>query len=234
MPRILKGKIIKDKITKITLLVLICVSGARAEKLMYALEIDSELFKAFKIRIDILDNSQKRLVVSMPVWTPGSYLVENYGDHVYNVRAEKASGEKLKVEKLSRNDLEIQTEKQQHVVLWYEIEVTPHGYWGPSLDSTSAQVQGASTWMYIRKLQQQPVFVRINPYQDWQVATGLERGDGKNLFIADNYDELADCPILMGDLADTLFTVQDKPHEIFIRGNAEYRLLLQLANIHPG
>jgi predicted metalloprotease with PDZ domain len=209
---------------KIVFLVLLCFSSSRAEKLLYVLDVDSELFKAFEIRIDILDNTQKRLVVSMPVWTPGSYLVENYGDHVYNVQAESGSGEKLKIEKLSRNDWEIQTEKQPHVVLRYEVEVTPSGYWGPSLDSASAQVQGASTWMYIRNLQQLPMFVRINPYRNWCVGTGLERSDGKNLFIADNYDELVDCPILMGDLVDTLFTVQNKPHEIFIRGDAEYRL----------
>ncbi len=212
----------------------------RAEKLRYSLSIDQELYKTLKVQIKVEENTHKRLVFSMPIWIPGTYYVGTYGKNVLNFKALDSKGDTLRVEKLSKSDWEIQADGIRTINVQYKVTVPEHGFMGKALDSTGALIQGASTWMYVRGLEKLPAEVKIVPANGWRVATGLIPTKTAGLFSARNYDELADCPIMMGVLTDTVFTYLGKPHEIYFRNDAEFdrkkftRMVQQIVRYQTG
>jgi len=213
------------KIYQLVVLVAVIVfnfSLSFAEKLQYSLRIDEELFNSYKVTINVSESNRARLVFSMPIWIPGSYFVGRYGDKVVNFTASGPDGKTLPVEKLSKNDWEVQTKGVSEIHINYDVLVSKHGFMGKALDSTGALVQGVTTWMYIRGLENLPVQVSIEPPQGWNVAVPLKQTQAANHFVATDYDNLADSPILMGALKDTVFYYRDKPHEIYFRGEADF------------
>ncbi|NOY58802.1 MAG: M61 family metallopeptidase [Calditrichaeota bacterium] len=195
-----------------------------AEQLFYSLSIDQELYERFNVTIHIKNTDRTRLVFSMPIWLPGSYYVENFGKNVLDFKATNDTGDPVRAIQLSQNDWEVLSEGVHNLVVNYKVQAKDHGFMGPALDSLGALVQGASTWMTVRGLANLPRTVHITPADSWQIATGLEPTVDLQEFKCQNYDELADCPILMGHLIDTTFFYLGKPHEIYFRGEADFSL----------
>ena len=203
-------------------LLFVFVPLIRAEKLSYSLAVDEELFKTVAITIDVAETSQKRLVFSMPIWIPGSYTVKPFGENVMNFRASSGENRSLPVTRLSREDWEVQSGGNDEISVNYDLLISNGGLIGEGLDSSGALLQAASTWMYVRDLENLPAEVRISAPMGWQIATGMTENDHQSAFTVHDYDELADCPIFMGDLDDTLFYHLGKPHEIYFRGKADF------------
>jgi predicted metalloprotease with PDZ domain len=193
-----------------------------AERLRYSLAVDQELYKSLKVKIDVRDITKKRLVFSMPIWIPGTYYNGTYGKNVINFSALGPKRDTLRVEKLSKSDWEVQIEGENALTVQYDVLVPEHGFMGKALDSTGALVQGASTWMYVRGMETLPSEIDIDAPRGWRIATGLQSLESPGRYSARTYDELADCPIMMGALIDTSFTCLGKPHEIYFRNDAEF------------
>ena len=174
----------------ILILVLFAICPVWAVKVVYELEIDNELWKYLHICIHVHEISQNRLVFSMPIWIHGSYYVDSFGDHVVNFRASNSAGQQLTVVKLSKNDWEVQTNGSREVTVRYDINPTGYGFVGEGVDSSGALIQPASTWMYIRELENLPVQVSLSPPANWEIATGLS--GGPLFFSARDYHDLAD------------------------------------------
>ncbi len=214
----------KTKLLLLFMLIGLVSYSVHAEQLSYSLSIDQELYKRFNVTIHIRNSDKTRLVVSMPIWLPGSYHVENFGKNVLDFKATNDIGDPVRAIQLSQNDWEVLSEGVHNLVVSYKVQAEEHGFMGPALDSLGALVQGASTWMYIRGLENLPRTVHITPADSWQIATGLEPTADPQEFQCQNYDELADCPILIGHLIDTTFFYMGKAHEIYFRGEADFSL----------
>jgi predicted metalloprotease with PDZ domain len=67
--------------------------------------------------------------------------------------------------------------------------------------------------------------VRVVPFKDWKVATGLPLVQGsENTFRAANFDVLYDSPFEVGSFKEANFTVQGKPHRFVVNGEGNYDL----------
>ncbi|MGI8638931.1 MAG: M61 family metallopeptidase, partial [Pyrinomonadaceae bacterium] len=65
--------------------------------------------------------------------------------------------------------------------------------------------------------------VKIVPFGDWKVATGLPKVDGQtNTFRAENFDILYDSPFEVGNFIEVPFTVDGIPHRYIIEGIGNY------------
>ena len=47
-----------------------------------------------------------------------------------------------------------------------------------------------------------PSTVKFEIPDNWRVATGMKRGEGKNVFQVRNFDNLVDCPVVLSDFDD--------------------------------
>ena len=190
----------------------------------YHLRIDQELYKTVQVGIVVKNPAKPRLVVSMPIWVPGHYLVGNYGKNVVQLAATDLVGRPLRVEKLSHNDWEIQTLNVKDVRIDYQVLTSGINSWEKALDSSGALLEGATTWMYLRGFTARPIRLTIDQPDNWQIATALAFDAQSNAYRAENYDELVDSPILMGELRLSTFTHENHPHELYFRGEGDFDL----------
>lgn len=198
------------------------LSVSSAEELSYTLSVDDELYDHLKIELEIDDVHADRYVISMPGWIPGTYFIGDFGKHVYNFSARDADDNPLPVLQLNQNEWEISSNGTWTIYATYDIEARQRGFMGNPLDSTGALVQGATTWMYVNGLEHLPCRVEVKAPSSWQVATGLTATEFPRHFRALNYDQLADSPIMMGELETLGFKKENIPHDVVFRGRADF------------
>ena len=163
--------------------------------------------------------------LKMPVWTPGSYLVREYGRHVQDFAVKNATGTPLGWRKINKNTWQIDSKGAGEVVATYRVysnELTvrtnelndEHGFWN-----------NAALLMFPKDQLAAPSTVKVMPFGDWKVATGLPKVAGQeNTFRAPNFDVLYDSPFEVSNFIEASFTVQGKPHRYVITGEGNYDL----------
>jgi predicted metalloprotease with PDZ domain len=161
--------------------------------------------------------------IAMPVWTPGSYLVREYARHVEDFSAEKPDGVKLAWRKSNKNTWAIETAGAKEIVVRYNVYANELSVRTSELNGDHAFISPAALLMHIKGQLGAASTVKVNPYADWKVATGLPRVDGQtNVFRAENFDVLYDSPFEIGNYKEFNFTVQGKPHRYVIDGDGNY------------
>lgn len=178
------------------------------------------------VTIDVTQITAPQVDLSLPVWTPGSYLIREYARHVQEVRA-WADDQPCAWRKLDKHTWRVfsngaATLRFSYRVYGHELSVrTNH------VDDTHAHVIPAATLMAVQGATQQPLTLEVRPPQGWQVATGLEQR-APGLFVADDYDHLVDAPLEIGTHRELRFSVDGRPHRIVIwgRGNEDEARLI--------
>ncbi len=163
--------------------------------------------------------------LQMPVWTPGSYLIREYARHVQDFAAKDAGGTDLFWEKTNKNTWRIQTKAANEVVVSYRVYANELTVRTNELNADHAFFNNAALLMNVKGFLSAPSVVKVNPYGDWKIATGLPKVEGQtNTFRAENFDILYDSPFEVGDFTEAAFTVQGKPHRYVIEGEGNYDL----------
>ncbi len=161
--------------------------------------------------------------MKMPVWTPGSYLIREYARHVQDFAVKNSAGTELTWRKTNKNTWQVDTKGATQIVATYRVyanELTVrtnelndrHGFWN-----------NAATLMFVKDQLAAGANVKVNPYGDWKVATGLPKVDGQNnTFHAPNYDVLYDSPFEVSNFKEVAFQVEGKPHRLIFSGDGNY------------
>lgn len=190
-----------------------------SEPLHYTLSFDTELFLSVHVRVQIHEPA-KRFVLSMPIWIPGSYYVGNFGQYVKNIRARASSGEAT-LRPLNQNSWEVLNSETANVTIDYDVQMVPTGFLETVLDSSGAILEGASVWLKVHGLEEYPVQLTLEVPFQWDVSTALPSVQ-QHVYRAVDYDQLVDSPIMLGELDVYRFTVQDKLHEVAIKGKGDF------------
>lgn len=166
-----------------------------------------------------------KLDVSLPVWTPGSYLIREYAKHVQDFSAADSSGGALAWQKTNKNTWQIDATGKKSVVIKYNVYANELTVRTNELNSEHAFFNNGALLMNVRGWLSAPSTVKVNPYGNWKVATGLKKVEGKeNTFRAENFDILYDSPFEVSDFKEINFTVQGKPHRFVFCGDGNYNL----------
>jgi predicted metalloprotease with PDZ domain len=161
--------------------------------------------------------------ITMPVWTPGSYLVREYARHVQDFAAKDTSGNDLNWSKINKNNWQIETKGLSEFVVTYNVYANELTVRTNELNSDHAFFTPAALLMYPKGFLNIPSTVTVKPYKDWKVATGLPK-TGENIFQAENFDVLYDSPFEVGNFKEFSFEVQGKPHRFVVEGEGNYDL----------
>lgn len=138
----------------------------------------------------------------MPVWTPGSYLVRDYSRHIDSVSASDNVGGALRVQKVSKNRWHVANEPGRTVTLKYRVYCRELSVRTNFVDRDFALLNGAALFLTTDDRMDSEHVVQLKLPERWkQSVTSLERrvADGANVFVAKNYDELVDSPIVVGN-----------------------------------
>ena len=159
----------------------------------------------------------------MPVWTPGSYLVREYSRFVEDFRARDPQGRALLWEKTRKNRWRIRAGGARAVEVSYRVyarEMSVQGNW---VDASFAMLNGAPTFITLVGGEKRPHEVRLELPAAWKKSiSGMKEGPAPHSWVAEDYDELVDCPIYAGNAPIHEFTVAGKKHYLVNEGEGPW------------
>ena len=168
-------------------------------------------------------------VFSLPAWIPGSYMVRDFAKNIVQVRA-SAGAFPLQIEKLDKQTWRCGPSEESLTII-YEIYAWDLSVRTAHLDQTHAYFNGTSLFIRLHGKDHMPCLLDIlKPFQtefaSWNVATtlpavGAEKW-GFGTFRADNYDELIDHPVEMGEFQKASFEACGVVHDIVFTGAKDF------------
>lgn len=158
-----------------------------------------------------------RIELMMAVWTPGSYMVRDYSGKVESEHAEAADGTPLTVRKSKKNRWAMETGGAAEIRFSYRLycrEMSVRSNW---VEADFAIIVGAATFVTRAEpgggLIDSAHHVRLELPQNWAAShSALPVADGA--YVAEDFDELTDSPILAGNLTQYDFEIGGVPHSL--------------------
>ncbi|GAC1399442.1 MAG: PDZ domain-containing protein [Pyrinomonadaceae bacterium] len=174
-------------------------------------------------------NLSPQIDLVLPVWTPGSYLIREYARHVQDFSAmafnpnTAAANEKLGWQKINKDTWRVSTSGAPGISVKYRVYANELTVRTNELNDRHAAWNNAALLMYIDGFLNAPATLKVMPFGNWQVATGLPAVENQaNTFRAENFDALYDSPFEVGNFKTLNFNVQGIPHRIVIDGEGNY------------
>ncbi len=213
-----------------------------AQSVNYRLRMDTPQSHYFQVEMDVKDLSKSEVLVKMPIWAPGSYLAREFAKSVDLVTARGESGKQLNVKKINKNTWKITKSTSEDITISYEVYAFELTVRTSFLDLTHGFVSGTSVFMYVDGLKEKSGYVDIYPYKGFaEITTALKpTGDGSTgdagtvRYAYNDYDQLVDCPIEIGNQEVFTFEAAGVHHTVGMYGDGNYdvaQLKKDMANI---
>jgi len=165
--------------------------------------------------------------MSLPAWIPGSYLVREFSRHLQKLTA-RQDGRPVAVQQLDKATWQADCVPSSPLVVSYEVYAFDNSVRTAWLDAQRGFFNGTSLCLRVHGMAQEPHELELVPpraHPHWEAATGLEplktgkRGFGT--YLAQDYDELVDCPVEMGTFRGAEFRAGGVPHRLVVAGATE-------------
>jgi predicted metalloprotease with PDZ domain len=176
----------------------------------------------FEVEMNVSDVKAKELVIKMPVWAPGSYLVREFAKSVNLVKASDANGNQLDVKKRNKNTWVITTDKAKSIKINYEVYAFELSVRTSFLDDSHGYLNGTSVFMYVDGAKETPGKLEIVPHASFKNISTIMKNEGGNTFSFKNYDELVDSPIEIGNHSEFTFDAAGVKHRVAMYGEGNY------------
>ncbi len=158
---------------------------------------------------------QDDLLLMMPVWTPGSYLVREYARHIEHLEATSLEGEPLFVEKVAKNRWRVYADGTLpgRVVVRYRLYAHDLTVRTNFIDRDLAVLNGAPTFLTLVGAHL-PHDVELDMPAFWERCLTALGEVEPNHWRAADYDELVDSPIVCGSPEVTDVQVRGVTHRL--------------------
>lgn len=181
----------------------------------------------FEVNVRVAKPDAAGQAFRFPAWIPGSYLIRDFAKNVVSIRAE-SDGQELGLTKTDKSTWQADP-CDGKLELTVEIYAQDLSVRGAHLDTTHAYFNGPCVFPEVVGQHGVPCELDIvappAPVGNgWRVATAMRQKTaqryGYGLYEADDYDELIDHPVEIGDLLIGEFDANGIPHTIAVRGHA--------------
>ncbi len=157
------------------------------------------------------------LVLFMPVWTPGSYLVREYARHVEGLSTDSPA----RTTKVRKNAWEIRGGGTSRVRVRYRVYAGELSVRTNHVDEGHAFLVGAALFLGIEGREDVPARVELVLPAGWRAATALRGGPGAtdsavSSYEAPSYEALVDSPFELGTHREDAFDALGVRHRVAI------------------
>ena len=198
------------------------VLAVTEKPISYVLSMPEPQTHYIEVEMNVSNLSQDTVLLKMPVWTPGSYLVREFSRKVESVKVFNANNNRaLNVQKTDKNTWAVATKGVSAIKVSYRVYSFELSVRTTFVDDTHASINPSSVCFYVAGKKALPIHITINPHKDWKtISTALDKVAGKaNTFFAPDYDLLVDSPIEVGNQTVLPFVAGGIPHELVIVGS---------------
>ncbi len=180
----------------------------------------------FEVTLQILKPDPKGQQLRLPTWTPGSYLVRDFSKHVVHISAHTRTGA-VSLIKIDLHTWQLPP-LAEPVLIRYQVYAWELSVRGAHLDNTHGYFNGARLFLEVLGQSELPCVVQLmRPegarYESWALATSLPLGPKTaryafGEYYAENYDDLLDHPVEMGNYEKVSFMVAGVQHDLVVTG----------------
>lgn len=157
-----------------------------------------------------------------PVWTPGSYMVREYTRNIEQISAAAYDGlhgrklDDVSFCRIGKNVWHVDGENAPWTAVTYRLycrEMSVRTNW---VESEFGFITGAATFPYVDGFDDRCIELNLRLPETWRnIATSLCQRQTSDQIIrlsAENFDELVDSPIVLGNFPVRSFCAGGKPH----------------------
>ncbi|MES9859101.1 MAG: PDZ domain-containing protein [Sedimenticola sp.] len=192
----------------------------------YKVQPSSPEAHLFSVELRVSDPGPEGTTLFLPAWIPGSYMIRDFAKNIVTLVA-SSEGCDISVQKRDKQTWWCGSTAAELLVR-YTVYAWDLSVRSAHLDTTHGYFNGTSLFLRVAGREDQACSVEILPpegdaYNDWRIATTLPSSYARaplsfGGFQADNYAELIDHPVEMGQFTYESFKVHGTTHEIAITG----------------
>jgi predicted metalloprotease with PDZ domain len=172
-----------------------------------------------------LAQPQPQVVLELPVWIPGSYLIREFARNLNGLQASQG-GKPCDVQQLGKASWQVSCTGKGTLTVQYEVHANDPSVRAAFLDNRRGFFNGTSTFVSVQGLQDRPHRVQITGLpKGWSVATALPPvktdARGQGWYEAPDHDALVDHPVELGTFWRGSFQVRGVLHELVVSGASD-------------
>jgi predicted metalloprotease with PDZ domain len=198
---------------------------ARAYDLAYTIAFPQPATHLYEIRLDVARlEGDAPLDLQLPVWSPGRYARMDFARNVQDFAATGADGAALRWEKTGGSAWRVHRGGASRVQVRYRVFANDLSGTFSVLDTAHANWNGASVFMYVVGHKPDPVTLRVEAPEGWQLMNGEARDVRQREFRLANYDILVDTPTEVAPALDVdTFTVDRVLYRVVTHHNGDQK-----------
>jgi predicted metalloprotease with PDZ domain len=178
----------------------------------YTVALADPATRQFHVTTDIKNIDQDVLELSLPTWTPGWYVVENYYKNVLRFKITDGAGKQLPFRMTRKQTWRVDTSTIKQLRVEYDYAATTLALNQAKVADDMAFFTGIQLFLEPHGHRNTPSTVKYQVPDGWKLATPLKSTADPMTFTAADYDTLVDAPVEMGKFDQTTFDVEGKPH----------------------
>ncbi|MCW7490635.1 M61 family peptidase [Leptospira meyeri] len=192
-----------------------------------------DLFKHyFQVRLRV-NTDQSEVIFCLPSWTPGSYMIRDYGTHLHKFEAKNSrTNEPILWEMVDLHRWKLKNLPEEfeitYIIYAFEDFTVRTNY----LETEFGFINPPALFLYPEGNLEKPSSVQFQvseffPYVYSSLTRDLE---DPFRFHAENFDELFDSPFHLSKKNSVFFTAGTTKHELLVEGDVSFDFKTKLAN----
>ena len=169
------------------------------------------------ITLKFQNHSDSSVVLKLPNWVPGSYLIRDFSRHIITISAE-CDGQPAALSQTAKNIWQT-SPKSGHWVIRYTAYAFDLSVRGSFLDTNRGFFDGSCLFFSIEGRLKDTHSLSFNDLpKEWRIATSMPT-TGSNTFQTASYHDLIDHPVELGNIEFLDFEAGGIPHRIALSGH---------------
>ena len=169
------------------------------------------------ITLKFQNHSDSSVVLKLPNWVPGSYLIRDFSRHIITISAE-CDGQPAALSQTAKNIWQT-SPKSGHWVIRYTAYAFDLSVRGSFLDTNRGFFDGSCLFFSIEGRLKDTHSLSFNDLpKKWRIATSMPT-TGSNTFQTASYHDLIDHPVELGNIEFLDFEAGGIPHRIALSGH---------------
>ncbi len=206
----------------VLLILLVIFSSNQFAQNKFYIDLNNRADDLFNVTLIPENLSDENSVFQFAASAPGTYTRMDIGQYVKSFKAYDDKGNEIGVKQKSINQWTI-SKPEEVAKIVYQVEDT----WDAQLDSgflfrmTGSNIQddnvvinGQCVFGYFHGMQSEPIYVKLNYPEDWQVGTALQMNND-SFYVAESYDYIVDSPIMLGKLTKESTTISNAEVNVY-------------------
>ena len=178
----------------------------------YTVEVLKPDTNLFHVTTNVRNIKQARLDLSLPIWTPGWYTVENYAKNILRFKITDAKGARLPHTMIRKQTWSVDTKGLDQIKVEFDYRADTLALNQAKITRDFAFFTGTALFLMAGEQRMNPSTVRFIVPAGWKIISALKETSDPMTFTAPDYDTLVDAPTQMGNFDLTRFEVEGKPH----------------------